>query len=256
MGSRLEDAARVTRIAKGYLKALEEDDYDKLPSDAYAKGFLRVYANYLGICEEDVLELYRRGNSPEHTLETDSRSFTPDEISHVASGWRKRWIIYLLLPGVVLSALILYYISKGTSEKTGGHQPTSRPSHAEQLNSPVSQPALSPDELKRKVPEQSANGQMLFSKPPVTDKGSVLRFKTVKDGSLDITIDDMVSQHYDLKVGDIIEWKGHKQFAINLEDAGGVEAELNGRTLEPFGESGAPAHVVLQAGGAESGGGR
>jgi len=59
----------------------------------------------------------------------------------------------------------------------------------------------------------------------------------------------MITQHYDLKAGDLIEWKGEKGFAIDLENAGGVEAELNGKMLAPFGKKGVPAHVELGAEG-------
>jgi cytoskeletal protein RodZ len=63
MGVKLEDVARTTRIAKGYLIALEEDAYQKLPSETYARGFLRVYANFLGLQGEEILNLYRQNIS-------------------------------------------------------------------------------------------------------------------------------------------------------------------------------------------------
>jgi cytoskeleton protein RodZ len=40
---------RVTRIRAKYLQALEEERWDVLPGTAYAKGFLRTYADFLGL---------------------------------------------------------------------------------------------------------------------------------------------------------------------------------------------------------------
>ena len=38
-----------TKIRAKYIRALEEEDFDVLPSEAYARGFLRTYADHLGL---------------------------------------------------------------------------------------------------------------------------------------------------------------------------------------------------------------
>ena len=40
---------RETRIRERYLAALEEERFELLPARAYAKGFLRGYAEFLGL---------------------------------------------------------------------------------------------------------------------------------------------------------------------------------------------------------------
>jgi len=45
----LEEAERDTRISKRYLAALERGDYEILPAPVYARGFMRSYADYLGL---------------------------------------------------------------------------------------------------------------------------------------------------------------------------------------------------------------
>ena len=51
----LEQAAEETRIRIHYLKALEEGDFSRLPSKAHERGFLRSYAEYLGIDADSLL---------------------------------------------------------------------------------------------------------------------------------------------------------------------------------------------------------
>jgi hypothetical protein len=75
----------------------------------------------------------------------------------------------------------------------------------------------------------------------------VLKLKVNQDCWLSITIDGSVSQQYDLKAGDLIEWKGERFFSLDIGNAGGVEAEFNGKALPPFGEIGKTAHVLLPA---------
>jgi cytoskeleton protein RodZ len=45
----LSDVERATRIRTKYLEALEEERFDVLPGTAYVKGFLRTYADFLGL---------------------------------------------------------------------------------------------------------------------------------------------------------------------------------------------------------------
>jgi len=47
-----------TKIRAKYIRALEEEDFDSLPADAYARGFLRVYADYLGLDGEIYVDEY------------------------------------------------------------------------------------------------------------------------------------------------------------------------------------------------------
>lgn len=42
-------AEQATKIRSGYLRALEDEQFEQLPSPTYVKGFLRTYAEYLGL---------------------------------------------------------------------------------------------------------------------------------------------------------------------------------------------------------------
>ena len=57
-GVSLADAARETRIRGAYLEALEAEDAAALPPPVYARGFLRTYAEYLGLNPQAVLKRF------------------------------------------------------------------------------------------------------------------------------------------------------------------------------------------------------
>ena len=48
-GRTFPDLERTTHIRSRYLKALEDEDYSAMPALAYTRGFLRVYADELGL---------------------------------------------------------------------------------------------------------------------------------------------------------------------------------------------------------------
>lgn len=48
-GISLEQVCAATRIGLGHLKALEREEFDALPGPVYVRGYLRSYAEYLGL---------------------------------------------------------------------------------------------------------------------------------------------------------------------------------------------------------------
>ena len=48
-GVELLDAARITRIKQSQLTAMEKDDFRSIPAPVYARGFIKQYAQYLGL---------------------------------------------------------------------------------------------------------------------------------------------------------------------------------------------------------------
>jgi len=57
-GLSLRAVADVTRIRAIYLQALEEERFDQLPGAVYARGFLRTYADALGMDADRLLDAY------------------------------------------------------------------------------------------------------------------------------------------------------------------------------------------------------
>jgi len=63
-GLTLVEASEATKIRVRYLRALEAEQWDVMPAPAYARGFLRTYADYLGLDGEALAEEFRRTVEP------------------------------------------------------------------------------------------------------------------------------------------------------------------------------------------------
>jgi cytoskeleton protein RodZ len=57
-GITLDEIAEATKIGTRSLRALEQQDFDKLPGGIFNKGFVRAYARYLGLDEEQAVADY------------------------------------------------------------------------------------------------------------------------------------------------------------------------------------------------------
>ncbi|HEX6989134.1 MAG TPA: helix-turn-helix domain-containing protein, partial [Bacillota bacterium] len=60
LGLSLRDAQTATKIRWRYLEALEQGDDSVIPGYVYAKGFLRTYAEYLGLDGWELVEFYKQ----------------------------------------------------------------------------------------------------------------------------------------------------------------------------------------------------
>jgi cytoskeletal protein RodZ len=55
---KLEDVSNSTKIGSRMLRAIEEERFDQLPGGVFNKGFIRAYAKYLGLDEEETITGY------------------------------------------------------------------------------------------------------------------------------------------------------------------------------------------------------
>lgn len=255
-GLQLEEAARVTRISKSYLAAIEEGNFEKLPNPAYIKGFLRLYAGFLSLSGDDVVQRYESSLPPVSRPQPEHRKEGPgvEIVERAKLGGPGRWVIpALLLVLVVLAAIFLADQEEKparpvqTAQPPPPAAPAAPPKAAVQpqrTSLPPAQPGVSPQAAPPAAAPPAA------APPAATERhpgGVVLRLRFNRDTWLSITIDDSISQRYDLKAGDVIEWKGSRAFVLDLGDGSAVEAELNGKPLKALGEPGKPAHVELKA---------
>ncbi|QOX80565.1 helix-turn-helix domain-containing protein [Trichlorobacter lovleyi] len=245
----LEDAAEATKIGKNYLRALEEDRPQDLPSPAYLKGFLRTYAAYLGLQAEELLQLaaQQSGTVPAEPLKNDQAVQ-----SRGGFNWQRLILPAALLTAVIVSAIFLVP-STPERPKPPAPQPVT-PAPQPAIPAAAVQPARSsalaaaansaaPQAVTTEVPQETV------AAPPKARDGFMIRMKVNRNSSLSVVIDDAASQGYELTSGDLIEWKAARTIALDLSDAGSVDIELNGTPLKLQATPGKPAYVVLDANG-------
>ncbi|MGI8420710.1 MAG: helix-turn-helix domain-containing protein [Gaiellaceae bacterium] len=114
------DAERATKIRGKYLRALEDEQFSILPSQTYVKGFLRSYAEYLGLDGQLYVDEY---NSRYVVGEEDA----PFRARRTSTGGRarqqrgaERRVMLLALIGIAAAAALVIAAWKfgGSSSKT------------------------------------------------------------------------------------------------------------------------------------------
>jgi cytoskeletal protein RodZ len=254
----LEEASETTKIGISYLKSLENDNVGGFANLTYLKGFLRIYATYLGLNADEMARMYEKlYGGKDGKMHVNS-----NPADRVRPVWRLVSLQKLALPAVLLLLILITATLFKRQPATTIHlsQPAATPSIAP--TAPAVQSVISTATIRSASPEdapsryETRGGATSGSEKPIPPKtpadqgkGFILKIKVTQNGNLNAAVDGSGAQSYELTVGDVIEWKAEKSVALDLSNAGGVDVELNGKPLKQLGPTGKPVYVVLDADG-------
>jgi hypothetical protein len=102
-GVDLLEAERATKIRSKYLRALEDERFELLPAQTYVKGFLRSYAEYLGLDGQLYVDEYNsRYVADEDALPRVRRTRQSPAHRRVESG-----VLLITLAGIAVTAALV-----------------------------------------------------------------------------------------------------------------------------------------------------
>lgn len=258
-GITLEEAAEATKIGISHLKALEDDKIHEFANQAYLKGFLRIYATYLGLNSDDVARMYDKIFG----VQGEKRDPTRSSVTPAHQPRRLIPIKKMLFPALLLAAILITatFFKRPPALPARQSQPVAVvvpsvqdkavqmvQSSARNRKADTAVPA--PKEQVRPPEPTEPEDVMTRKRPAESPSGFILKIRVTQNGTLTATVDGSAPQQYDLASGDAIEWKAEKKVTLDLSNAGGVDVELNGKPHKPLGPLGEPAYVEIDADGA------
>jgi cytoskeletal protein RodZ len=252
-GLSLEEVEQATKIRKRYLTGLEREDYAVLPDAVYARGFLKTYANYLGLDGEALSQRIKnstktqRGSDYDPTPESDFEEplITPSGLR--AADKRKisnSAVATVMVAVLALAAVIgaLYFVGRGV-QSTNENDPASgeNPPHQEQQNvagtekapeaGPASEGALESkgtEDEKPAVAKQDAPPDTLRVVVEVRERPSWILIRTDGNRAYKQVAQPGFSETFEAE----------QRLFIKSGDAGAVWVEINGQDAGALGDSG------------------
>jgi len=169
----LAEVERATRIRAKYLQALEDERFDVLPGAAYAKGFLRTYADYLGLDAQRFVDEYNLRFAPTE----EPQAPPPVRIR------RPRRLLGTRLVVLPLALAVGLFIWRVTS---GGHQqppPSPPPTHV-RVSTAVSPTPRAKTNRPRtaRIALAAARGSCWLSVRVGSESGTVVYERTLEAG--------------------------------------------------------------------------
>lgn len=187
----LQQAEEETKVRVKYIQAMENEDFDVMPSPAYVKGFLRTYATFLGLDPEIIVEEYRSRFEPREEHDAFGGSSALRQRRHAG----RNTLAFVAVVCLLVLAL-LYVLGYKAPEKNATPTPSTVPTSP---SSAISRsPTASPDASQivltvtadvgacyLEVRRTSPSGEVLFES--TLAKGHTRSFRN--DGPLYVRVD-------------------------------------------------------------------
>lgn len=101
----LEQVEKAIKIRKEFLVALETDNYKKLPPPTFVRGFIKNYANFLGLDSSKLLAIFRREFAEDRHM-----PYVMDAFSNPVENPKFKFAPNQLLGAVVVLIVISFFV--------------------------------------------------------------------------------------------------------------------------------------------------
>ncbi len=210
-GLSLREVSEEIKISTAFLEAIENNKLDYLPGGFFTRNFVRAYARFLKLNEDDILRAF---NLMRETVEAEK--------IEVKKMGKKSLLTILTSILAVISVLMIIFFSKNDSESKNEEG---------FLNPPIN--VLS-SEIKPE-PEKNVNSEL--------EKIEIV-IKAIEDTWLDADLDGEKILYRIIKKGEEVKFEG-KEFVFNvIGKPEGIIIFVNGSESSPMGSPGKVAKNI------------
>jgi cytoskeletal protein RodZ len=240
----LEAVSQLTRISMSNLRFIEIEDLANLPPPVFVKGFLRAYAQAIGVDEKEVLKRYEvKCNEQKHNKRDRTHRHSP----------RKKWsryftitfAIFLFIAGILSLSLYSHSPMKGNEslpksdkvidEKLNGSKDIDR---KETLAENKTDPKMQEEKVGSGSPELTLSGQSNV-------QSLTLQISAVETARVKVITDAKKPQELNLKPGDQVQLTAESHFSLLINNAAGVRLAFNGQEVSVPGVRGQTVTLQL-----------
>ena len=230
-GISLDEVSEETRIRIDTLRLIEKEDHDRLPSEVFVKGFLRAYAEAIGI---DRGETVRRYTSSINAYQATARSE-----ADFAKLSTRFWLHLLLSLGAMICIITLSVFAMSVF-----HSPLQTDNqvntNAGEDNNKIGKDI---DNIPPEVDHGSELESDLVGKP--SEKSLLLSIITIETTWIKVIIDGRKPKEYSLKPGDRLELEAFTGFNLLIGNATGLQLILNDKPIEILGKRGQVVNIQI-----------
>ena len=246
LGLTLEEAERNLKIRASRLAALENGEFDTLPSQAQARGFLNNYAEFLGLDSTELLRQYDETRQPprRRSLIAKAPSKTPanNHTGHQVRtpGWFSSEIFIVAIIAIAVIVVLGWggmkiYNNLGSGEDIGA---VANPAAELTLPTATDTPSPSPNALGEPpsmiTAEPTATSTLILN---VLDSVN-LQVIAEREAWVQVLVDGEESFKGRMHAGERHDFLGEERVEVSTGNGGGIRVIFNGQDQGLMGDIG------------------
>lgn len=236
-GLTLKDIEKDTSIRAYYLEALEKEEYTSLPGEAYVKGFLRSYAEAVGLDGDDLIKRYREEQedyienidlNEQNTVESTGVFTSGEDFkARMNNAGRTRSLLTVVAVLFLLFVGSIYYFFGASDDK--------KMTKAKETIGTIKAKEASTKSVNTSSADKKIAGVTGENKE--AEKLELVA-KLTNNCWLQVIADGKVIHEATGVQGDMFTFKAKDKLSITAGNAGAVEIFFNGKTLGLLGKPG------------------
>jgi cytoskeleton protein RodZ len=265
-GVTLEEIAEATKIGTRLLTALEQEDFGKLPGGIFNKGFVRAYARFLGIDEEEAVADYliatgesaANSKQPEPEVVAQQRAAAKaEQDSPQRASLRPGFVIVLVL--VALLGGGGWFYARYQARRAAAREAAAARASITTVQTPAPAPIAAAAPLPQAVAPPAATllppAQPEVAKKPASAvvplaqaaaaEGFVLQIRALQPSWIEVRADGKVVSSETLQPGTERSVTAKREVILKTGNAAGIEMSHNGKPIPAMGASSQPRTVTF-----------
>lgn len=249
-GLTIAEIEKETSIRGRYLEALEQGKYDELPNEVYVKGFIRNYAEYLGLDAGALVQAYREeiyGEDvkpapppvPETTsLVNEHAPFSSGSDFHerVEKSHRKQMIFAMAATVLIAFVGSIYYFFGEDPDAV--KKPAAQTQQTQQTNSRTAQRPDQPTPQTTPATQPPTGGVMNGSTASAAAGPVDLAVKFTARCWVQVVADGKTIYEDMAEANESKRWSGRESVVVTAGNAGAIEVTYNGQNVGKLGKTG------------------
>ncbi|MCL1470145.1 helix-turn-helix domain-containing protein [Argonema antarcticum] len=230
----LEEVAAKTKVQARLLNAIEEGNLEPLPEPIYIQGFIKRYADALGLDGAEFASVFPTGQSFQFLKASWRGLPTAPQLKPI-----HLYLVYILL--IIVTGNSLSHLLKNSTMQASNQETEKNEPKKAIAPPPKSDNKPKPDSLALLSSNSSSN-------IPKSDKPLRVGVTLKEESWIRVVADGKTQFEGTLPSGTQRAWEAKEELIIRAGNAGGVLVTFNEKQAEPLGVSGQPETKRFKAG--------
>jgi len=261
-GITLDEIMESTKIARRHLEALEKEQFDQLPGGVFNKGFVKAYARFLGLDEDQAVADYsavaNEQPEPEDKFPLEVHEKPDPDLNP-----KRSYVPFVFAVAALVGVLVGYGVwtkykphtpenAQVTDSAPAATEPVQQASTPASTTAPSRTPvshaaqptaASTPARPQAVKPQEQASTET--TPPAQPEKVFFVSIKAREDAWVSIVADGKSVMERVMNADKHKKIKAGKSLILRTGNAGGIDVSFNGRSLGPLGNENEPRTLTF-----------